>query len=354
MRWSKESSAWPRSSLASAASAAIAEAAASGSPEIARKRLSTSRCLGRARSPALSEACSRKRSAISPALRPPTAAMPAIASRSSTSALAPAWSALSSAASTPDLAIAPWPLLVEDGGERAARARARGAGAGARRPASERTQARCRKGRRRRAARRAGRRRPPRPPPSPGRKSPRRPPRRRCGHSFRALSGCAPRPAPARAGTPARDRNIAIAAGAWKRRDRRGRQGSYSRAAGTAPRRPRRRSETGGRECPRRTCRERPPPAAGAGGSVRSKPGAEEMIKRALARASRRRACRDRTGWASRIVLEFGGPSFNKAGQTAQPFSGWKVNAALVLRFRLPPWPGHGRMRSGARARITL
>ena len=40
--------------------------------------------------PDLSDACSRKRSAISPAVRPPTASMPAIASRSSTNALAPA------------------------------------------------------------------------------------------------------------------------------------------------------------------------------------------------------------------------------------------------------------------------
>ena len=58
--------------------------------------------------PDLSDACSRKRSAISLALRPPTASMPAIASRSSTSAFAPAWSALSSAASTPGWASALW------------------------------------------------------------------------------------------------------------------------------------------------------------------------------------------------------------------------------------------------------
>ena len=44
--------------------------------------------------------------------------MPAIASRSSTSALAPAWSALSSAASTPACASALWPAG-EDGGEAA-------------------------------------------------------------------------------------------------------------------------------------------------------------------------------------------------------------------------------------------
>ncbi len=51
--------------------------------------------------PDFSAACSRKRSAISPAVRPPTVEMPAIGRRSSTSARAPWRSTPSSAASTP-------------------------------------------------------------------------------------------------------------------------------------------------------------------------------------------------------------------------------------------------------------
>ena len=86
---------------------------------MARNASSTARFSAAIGSPDLSEACSRNRSAISPALRPPTVSMPAIARRSSTSALAPAWSALSSAASTPACAERALARPAEDGVEAA-------------------------------------------------------------------------------------------------------------------------------------------------------------------------------------------------------------------------------------------
>ena len=60
----------------------------SGSPRMARNSSITRRFSARKAVPDFSAACSRKRSAISPTLRPPTVEMPAIARRSSTSARA--------------------------------------------------------------------------------------------------------------------------------------------------------------------------------------------------------------------------------------------------------------------------
>ena len=69
-------------------SARSSAAALSGSPAIARKRSISARVSCGSEVCAPSAACSRKRSAISPTERPPTALMPAIDSRSVTSACA--------------------------------------------------------------------------------------------------------------------------------------------------------------------------------------------------------------------------------------------------------------------------
>ena len=88
VRLSNRSSAASSGSLASAASERRSAAAASGSPPMARKRwISAPISCGRPE-PAPIAACSRKRSAISPTERPPTVRMPAIDSRSVTSARA--------------------------------------------------------------------------------------------------------------------------------------------------------------------------------------------------------------------------------------------------------------------------
>ena len=87
--------------LASRAKARSSAAASSGSPLMARNFSISARVSRGSDVCAPSAACSRKRSAISPTERPPTAVMPAIESRSVTSACAALGSEPASAASTP-------------------------------------------------------------------------------------------------------------------------------------------------------------------------------------------------------------------------------------------------------------
>ena len=90
-----------RRSWRRAQSARSSAAASSGSPPMARKFSISARVSRGSAVCAPSAACSRKRSAISPTERPPTAVMPAIESRSVTSACAALGSEPASAASTP-------------------------------------------------------------------------------------------------------------------------------------------------------------------------------------------------------------------------------------------------------------
>ena len=110
-RWSNESSAAPSRGRRPPPAAAAARRRRPDRPRSPRKRRRIACCSALTPGSERAAACSRNRSAISPAVRPPTGTMPAIASRSSTSALAPAWSARSSAASTPDCEFEPWPPL---------------------------------------------------------------------------------------------------------------------------------------------------------------------------------------------------------------------------------------------------
>jgi len=87
--------------LASRAKARRSAAASSGSPPIARNFSIKARVSRGSEIWAPSADCSRKRSAISSTERPPTAVMPAIESRSVTSAWAASGSEPASAASTP-------------------------------------------------------------------------------------------------------------------------------------------------------------------------------------------------------------------------------------------------------------
>ena len=86
---------------AEAASARSSAAASSGSPAMARNFSISVRVSPGSVVAAPSAACSRKRSAISPTVRPPTVLMPAIESRSVTSACAAFGSERSRAARTP-------------------------------------------------------------------------------------------------------------------------------------------------------------------------------------------------------------------------------------------------------------